>query len=91
MTFSEAIVAYANYYGSRGDMWLQEYILERLGSGMASIDDVLVEISALTESMLVAKAEGRIADFGYDWSRRDRLKYLLLDWDRYLQTGKKYF
>lgn len=91
LTFPEALTAYANYFGSKGEGWLQEYILGRLGSGMTTIEAVREEMSALTETMLISKATGEFADFGYDWSRRDRLWYFLLDWDRYLETGEKYF
>lgn len=58
---------------------------------MTTIEAVKAEMSTLTASMLVSKAKGEYADYGFDWSRRDRLWYFLLDWDQYLATGEKYF
>ena len=91
MSFAEFIRAYANHYGSKGEKWLQEYILSRLEAGMDDVMSVHVERRALTKEMESAKSQGEIAEYGFAWSKRDRLDYLMDDWVRYQTTGSKYF
>jgi hypothetical protein len=91
MTFSEFVQAYANHYGSKGEAWLQEYVVGRLKAGMSDVAAVVAERARLTEDMAMWKDEGDFAEYGFCWSKRDRLDYMLDDWNRYQSTGYKYF
>lgn len=90
MTFDEFVLAYANHYGSKGEVWLQELIVGRLQAGMTTVMSVSGEIRTLTEQMAVARSED-FAEYGFLWSFRSRLEYMIMDWDRYQTTGQKYF
>lgn len=91
MQFSEFVRAYANHYGSKGEGWLQEYVLDCLEAGVSDVESVQAIRLALSAEMASAKAQGEIAEYGFAWSKRDRLDYLLDDWTRYQTTGEKYF
>lgn len=91
MTFDQFARAYAEYFRSKGEGWLAEYAIGRIEAGMSDPDAVRAEMSVLVSEMVVSKAAGEIADFGYAWTRQSRLWYLLLDWERFLATGEKYF
>ncbi|MNH59506.1 hypothetical protein D3C76_212440 [compost metagenome] len=90
MTFDEFVLAYANHYGSKGETWLQQMIVDRLQAGMTTMVSVCGEIHTLTDQMVVAKSED-FAEYGFLWSFRSRLEYMIMDWDRYQATGEKYF
>jgi len=91
ISFTDFVRAYANYYGSKGEGWLQEYVLDCLEAGMSDVAAVQAIRLALSAEMASAKAQGEIAEYGFAWSKRDRLDFLLDDWTRYQTTGAKYF
>ena len=91
MTFVEFIQAYANYYGSKGEGWLQEYVIGCLEAGMSDVMAMCDERYSLSTEMAQLKSQGAFAEYGFAWSKRDRLDYLLDDWTRYQTTGQKYF
>lgn len=90
MTFVEFVRAYANHYGSKGDKWLQEYVIDLLEAGMTTVESVGVVRQELTEYMALMKFEN-FQLYGFAWSKRDRLDYLLLDWARHEANGENYF
>lgn len=91
MTFHQFATAYAEYFRSKGEGWLADYVTGLLEADKGTPEAIQTEMDVLASEMVVSKAAGHIADFGYAWTRQSRLWYLLLDWERFLATGEKYF
>lgn len=89
-TFEQFMVGYKEYFTKRGETWLGEYMDGLLERSVSSYELISNEMQELTRVMwLVGPRE--IADYGYAWSKRDRLGYMMVDWLTYLDTGEKYF
>lgn len=90
MTFVEFMVGYKDYFASRGETWLGEYMDDLLERSVSSYELISNEMQELTRAMWL-HGPREIADYGYAWSKRDRLGYMMEDWNRYCITGKNYF
>lgn len=89
-TFERFMQGYGEYFEKRGETWLSDYIKDLMERSVSTYELVSYEIQELTWVMWQHGPE-RLADFGYAWSKRDRLIYMLSDWNTYLDTDKKYF
>lgn len=90
MTFLEFMIGYKDYFTKRGEAWLGEYMDDLLERSVSSYELISNEMQELTRVMWL-NGPREIAEYGYAWSKRDRLGYMMEDWNRYSVTGENYF